>query len=235
MKINGECGDRRVVTQKNAILIGNLMSMKRTPLLLAACVLLAFSLHAQDNAEKKREKAMAVYAGVGRSAFHRGGSPLAFPTLEVRAGVGTVRPMGRHWVVDSRIGVGVRFRRDKPVPPQGGGFSVQETAGRNTYFWEIPLSVQYQFQRTDLVLHAGGIFRRYFPNKGPIGFLAGNHDAGLTAGVGYIVSDRIRLGVEYYHGLTEVIAGEGNYDGQSFRLSMQSRSVQVVVGYKVEW
>jgi hypothetical protein len=215
----------------------------RVEIITATLFLLSFqfSLAQVSNVIPYRKFQYTRFLGIARSSFDVNGRPSSpsYASLEVRIGVGVVKPIGKYFELKSGLNAGLKVKRESYFFGPSKQFtyepwvmrSLDETASnRNHFFAEIPLTLQYNLPKTRIKLKSGLNFRFWAPNDDSVDVLAGRPEIGMLGGISYHLIKRINIGIEHYYGLTSIL--KGSYSGNNSKLieyNVMNQFTQIVI------
>lgn len=219
-------------------------------------------LFAQEKVLNRTEKFRAskkfdlgLLFGIGNSYFtHNVDTEKSFPHAEIKTGIIVKKKLIKSLSIKTGLNLGLKLRR-KPYYTYYG-FAVlidqedfnnlsivdfvqnmDKTLNRKHGFIELPLSVQLNLLKK-LSISVGGNFRWYFPkeqiNYFDLDYISGHEDYGILTGFSYLISNKVSLGFDYYHGLNKIYS---NYDIGTFyyfpneRQYVTNKFVQVAIEY----
>lgn len=204
--------------------------MKRIFIFIYCCIC-SYTLGAQVIQETKPGKYyLFAFAGIGRATVETNlESPYNFSAGEFRLGIGLGRSISESFELRSRFTVGGRLKRDSgPYALSDSRFNTidENTSNRNHYFIELPLLLQFNLANPRLGFRAGGNYRQYLPTK-PIDAYSSQSEFGIITGAYYRLNDRIKLGFDYYFGLTKMFNGGGFSDDEEYSLIGRNHFAQL--------
>ncbi|MBX2897263.1 MAG: hypothetical protein KF763_17580 [Cyclobacteriaceae bacterium] len=157
------------------------------------------------------------FLGVARSSFDVNGFPSSpsYSSLELRVGTGIIKPLGHYFDLKSGLSIGLKVKRNSYFFGTPNRFtnkqwvlpSLDETVSNQHHlFIEVPLSLQFR-PKPKLSFRSGLNFRFWLPNDESSDVLAGRPEIGMLGGVSYALTSRIKIGLEHYYGLTNILSG----------------------------
>lgn len=209
---------------------------------LAICIWLCAVVrgYCQDNGENDKRFYFTSFLSIGRSTFHtKLDAPSAFPTVEVRVGVGVVKKLNENFDVRTRLTFGSKFKREgfnnSGVVTVGPPFMELDelSSNRNHYFYEIPLILQATLRHPQIGFRAGINFRHFLPNNKAVDPLTGRGDLGLLAGSSYRLTEKISIGIDYCMGLTNIVSSGGSVDSWDYSLKVRNNFAQMSVEFRL--
>jgi len=184
-------------------------------LLVAAGLLIVNYCSAQKQHEATPNKyQLSVAFAIARSTFEVQdiASP-KYPSLELRCGLGISRSIGNRFELKAGYYAGMKIKRDSYFYGPNHQFThepgaipgLDEAASdRNHWVSDIPVQVLFKPLRSRITLMAGLNARFWAPGNNQVDVLTGLHEFGVLSGVWYQVATRIKLGIDYYHGLSDI-------------------------------
>jgi len=178
--------------------------------------LVCISLSCRSQTERVQDISYSIGGGINYSYltynFNNGHS---FRTPEIWIRLVLEKPLTSNLILKSGLGFGVK---KKTVPYSASTLStlpyqflvvkwVDETMSlKDHYFIEIPISLFYDFRK--IQVGAGVLGRHYFNNSQGLenDWLSGSYEFGIQPTLSYKLSKNIRLGVDYYFGVTPLFS-----------------------------
>ena len=139
---------------------------------------------------------------IARSTFNVTGfhSSPDYPSLELRLGLGILKPIAKHFDFKSGVYLGLKMKRQSYY----FGLSKQYTfepwvlpaldeaaSSRNHFFVDVPAVLQFNPRNTRIGLKGGFNFRCWAPNNDSVDILTARLEIGLLGGISYRVIKNI--------------------------------------------
>ena len=183
-------------------------------LLVAAGLLMVNYCSAQNDKTTPNKYQLSVAFAIARSTFEVQdiASP-KYPSLELRSGLSISRSIGNRFELKAGYYAGMKIKRDSYFYGPDNQFThepgaipgLDEAASdRNHWVSDIPLQVLFKPLRSRITWMAGLNARFWAPGNNQVDVLTGLHEFGVLSGVRYQVATRIKLGIDYYHGLSDI-------------------------------
>lgn len=197
--------------------------------------------HAQKHDEVTPNKyQLSVAFAIARSTFEVQdiASP-KYPSLELRSGLGISRSIGSRFELKAGYYAGMKIKRDSYFYGPDNQFThepgaipgLDEAASdRNHWVSDIPLQVLFKPLRSRITWMAGLNARFWAPGNNHVDVLTGLHEFGVLSGVRYQVARRIKLGLDYYHGLSDIYFRSAGPTATQ-QLTVTNRFFQLAVEY----
>jgi hypothetical protein len=160
-----------------------------------------------------------IILGIARSTFevHQVPESPKYPSLELRLGVGLIKPLGNIFEIKTGLYFGLKVKRESYFYGPTNQFtkeryvipSLDETASaRNHLVTDIPLMLQVNIPKSRLSLRTGLNARLWQPHNDADGDdLASRDEFGIISGLTHKFSSKINLGIDLYLGLTNIYFG----------------------------
>ncbi len=209
------------------------------PTLVVVLVLFAFNqgTFAQS---KSHPWGFGLMAAVGQGHYNMShAGPSKFPSLEVRVGGSVEYRLADNFFVEGNANFGVRAKREpfnKPGQPYafGAPFSSLDevSSSRDHYFYEIPLRLVYLFPHPKIGIKAGMNYRFFFPNNDDVDFLTNRGEFGIIGGLFYRLNHKMNVGVDGYHGLTQIYSSRVQTNGYEADFIIRNQFLQAYIQYQ---
>lgn len=194
----------------------------------------------------------AEEAGVGKKMFYSamvsGGrgifvasssAPSKFPTLEMRIGGSAAYRLSDLFFLEARLFFGVRKKR-VAMNVQGQPYRIgppfldldATASSRDHYFYEIPMSLRFEFPYPRIGLKAGMNYRSFLPHNASVDFLTARKELGVIGGAFVRLRQHVNLGFDQYFGITKVYSTAGFVDGHAVDVDVRNQSTIVYLEYK---
>lgn len=193
----------------------------------------------QDDTSKFTSR-FSIISTLGSSSFIISLPATDFASVEAKIGAGYSIPLAKNLELVISSLVGVKFKRESYLNGQFYSqpgiplFSVNETAsGRNHWFIEVPILLQYNLRHPRLSFRSGMSFKSWFPNNSDVDMLTATQEAGGVFGIQYRTKNKIAFGIEYYESITAIHSGSmSDPNGSVFNYDIRNRSAYCNLMYR---
>ena len=164
-----------------------------------------------QNIDRTTESKYSFSGGMGVAFFYYDTKVIKqkFASPSFRAGIATYKKISRNLFLKYGFNLGVKL---KTTPLYTTMYALplfkldQTNSAKNHYFFEVPLTLQYNYKK--IGISAGVMYRSFlqFDNIKYINYYTAN-DIGLIPGVSYRINNKVKIGAEYYVGLIKFYQG----------------------------
>ncbi len=164
-----------------------------------------------QNIDRTTESKYSFSGGMGVAFFYYDTKVIKqkFASPSFRAGIATYKKISRNLFLKYGFNLGVKL---KTTPLYTTVYALplfkldQTNSAKNHYFFEVPLTLQYNSKK--IGINAGVMYRSFlqFDNIKYVNYHTAN-DIGLIRGVSYRINSKVKIGAEYYVGLIKFYQG----------------------------
>lgn len=186
-----------------------------------------------------------VVLGVARSTFEVRDVPSSpkYPSLELRLGVGLVKPLGKFCELKSGLYFGVKVKRESYYFGPTKNFTYEPSviprldeaaSNRNHFVLDIPLILQFNISHNKVGIRTGLNARLWKPHNDDVDVLAALHEIGILSGITHRITQRINIGLDLYLGLSNIYhGGIISNSGYPVSLKVTNQFAQLTVEYSL--
>lgn len=164
-----------------------------------------------QNIDRTTESKYSFSGGMGVSFFNYDTKVIEqkFASPSFRAGIATHKKISRYLFLKYGFNLGIKLKTTplytdySPSPL----FKLDQTnSAKNHYFFEVPLTLNYNSKK--IGINAGVMYRSFlqFDNIKYVNYYTANA-VGLIPGVSYKINNKMTIGAEYYVGLIKFYQG----------------------------